>query len=51
MDFLKGEVRYTSLYKAFPAEAEVLSKEAVKNAQWRYKSYQRMAAMDFTKSE
>jgi pyruvate-ferredoxin/flavodoxin oxidoreductase len=51
MDFLKGEVRYTSLYKAFPAEAEILSKEAVKNAKWRYESYKRLAAMDFAKHE
>lgn len=47
-DFLKGEVRYTSLYKAFPAEAETLTKEAIKNAQWRYNSYKRLAAMDFS---
>jgi pyruvate-ferredoxin/flavodoxin oxidoreductase len=51
MDFLKGEVRYTSLYKAFPAEAEILSKEAVKNAKWRYNSYKRLAAMDFSTEE
>jgi len=50
-EFLKGEVRYTSLYKAFPAEAEILGKEAIKNAKWRYESYKRMAAMDFSKSE
>ncbi len=50
-EFLKGEVRYTSLYKAFPAEAEILGKEAVKNAKWRYASYKRLASMDFSKSE
>ncbi|NCA85755.1 MAG: pyruvate:ferredoxin (flavodoxin) oxidoreductase [Clostridia bacterium] len=50
-DFLNGEVRYTSLHQAFPAEAEILTKEALKNAQWRYKSYQRMAAMDFSLEE
>jgi pyruvate-ferredoxin/flavodoxin oxidoreductase len=49
IDFLKGEVRYTSLYQAFPAEAEVLTKKAVKTAKWRYDSYKRMAAMDFSK--
>jgi pyruvate-ferredoxin/flavodoxin oxidoreductase len=50
-DFLKSEVRYTSLIKAFPAEADVLFKAAEENSKWRYKSYQRMAAMDFTKAE
>lgn len=50
-EFLDGEVRYTSLRKAFPAEAEVLSKEAVKNAKWRYESYKRIAAMDFSHND
>ncbi|MBK9390796.1 MAG: pyruvate:ferredoxin (flavodoxin) oxidoreductase [Bacteroidetes bacterium] len=49
-DFLKTEVRYTSLIKAFPHEAEVLFKAAEENAKWRYKSYQRLAAMDFAKT-
>jgi pyruvate-ferredoxin/flavodoxin oxidoreductase len=44
-DFLKSEVRYTSLVKSFPAEAEILFKAAEENAKWRYKSYQRLAAM------
>jgi pyruvate-ferredoxin/flavodoxin oxidoreductase len=46
-DFLHSEVRYTSLIKAFPQEAEVLFKAAEENAKWRYRSYQRMAAMQF----
>jgi pyruvate-ferredoxin/flavodoxin oxidoreductase len=50
-DFLKTEVRYTSLMKAFPGEAEILFKAAEENAKWRYKSYQRMAAMDFAPAE
>jgi pyruvate-ferredoxin/flavodoxin oxidoreductase len=50
-DFLAGEVRYTSLHQAFPAEAEVLAKEAIKNAKWRYESYKRLASMDFTITE
>jgi len=50
-DFLKSEVRYTSLIKAFPAEAEILFKAAEENAKWRYKSYQRMAAMEYAKTE
>jgi len=50
-DFLKSEVRYTSLIKAFPGEADILFKAAEENAKWRYKSYQRMAAMEFTEPE
>ncbi len=50
-DFLDGEVRYTSLRLAFPAEAEVLSKEALKTAKWRYDTYKRMAVMDYSKAE
>jgi pyruvate-ferredoxin/flavodoxin oxidoreductase len=50
-DFLKTEVRYTSLIKAFPKEAEILFKAAEENAKWRYKSYQRLAAMEFSKTE
>lgn len=44
-EFLNSEVRYTSLKKTFPAEAEVLFKAAEENAKWRYKTYQKMAAM------
>ncbi|HRW96804.1 MAG TPA: pyruvate:ferredoxin (flavodoxin) oxidoreductase [Bacteroidales bacterium] len=50
-DFLSGEVRYSSLKLAFPEEAEILSKEALKNAKWRYESYKRLAAMDFSVRE
>ena len=50
-EFLGSEVRYTSLQKSFPAESEILFKAAEENAKWRYKVYQRMAAMQFeTKS-
>jgi pyruvate-ferredoxin/flavodoxin oxidoreductase len=45
--FLNSEVRYTSLIKAFPGEAEVLFKAAEENAKWRYNGYKRLAAMDF----
>lgn len=45
--FLNSEVRYTSLKKAFPAEAVELFKAAEENAKWRYNSYQRMAKMEF----
>jgi pyruvate-ferredoxin/flavodoxin oxidoreductase len=37
--------------KAFPTEADILFKAAEENAKWRYKSYQRMAAMEFTEVE
>jgi pyruvate-ferredoxin/flavodoxin oxidoreductase len=50
-DFLKSEVRYSSLTKAFPGEADILFKAAEENAKWRYKSYQRMAAMEFATPE
>jgi pyruvate-ferredoxin/flavodoxin oxidoreductase len=50
-DFLKSEVRYTSLHQSFPAESEVLFKAAEENAKWRYKTYQRLAAMEFSKTE
>ncbi|MBQ8721833.1 MAG: pyruvate:ferredoxin (flavodoxin) oxidoreductase [Paludibacteraceae bacterium] len=41
-NFLKGEVRYASVMKQYPAEAEELFQAAEDNAKWRYKSYQRM---------
>ncbi len=50
-DFLNSEVRYTSLLKSFPHEAEVLFKAAEENSKWRYKTYQRLAAMEFAKAE
>jgi pyruvate-ferredoxin/flavodoxin oxidoreductase len=46
-NFLKSEVRYTSLQKSFPAEAAQLFKVAETNAKWRYNSYVRMASLDF----
>ncbi len=44
-DFLKSEVRYTSLIKSFPGEAEILFKAAEENAKWRYRSYKKLANM------
>ncbi len=46
-DFLMKEVRYTSLQKSFPAEAEELFAAAEENAKWRYNSYQRMAKLEY----
>jgi len=42
-DFLKGEVRYTSLMKSFPKAAEVLFKQAEDDAKWRYNKYKKLA--------
>ena len=47
-DFLMGEVRYLSLKKAYPAEADELFKEAQRMAQLRYNSYVRKAAEDWS---
>jgi len=46
-DFLKGEVRYTSLLKQFPTEAQELFTAAQTNAKWRYDGYKRMAERQF----
>ncbi len=43
-DFLKSEVRYTSLQKSFPENAESLFARAEKDAQWRYNNYKRLAS-------
>ena len=50
-DFLKGEVRFASVMKQFPAEAAELFAAAQQNAQWRYRSYQRMLSTDWSKPE
>ncbi|MEG1765079.1 MAG: pyruvate:ferredoxin (flavodoxin) oxidoreductase [Muribaculaceae bacterium] len=41
--FLKGEVRYASVMKQYPDEAEQLFEAAKENAQWRYNNYRRLA--------
>jgi len=46
-DFLMGEVRYNSLKKVFPAEADHLFQETQKNALWRYEGYKRLAERQF----
>ena len=48
-DFLKGEVRFSSVAKQYPKEAAELFAAAEENAKWRYRSYQRMAAEDWSK--
>lgn len=46
-DFLKLEVRYTSLEKQFPDEAIELFEAAESNAKWRYNWYKRMSEQKF----
>jgi pyruvate-ferredoxin/flavodoxin oxidoreductase len=48
-EFLAGEVRYTSLQKMFPEEAEELFKAAEENAKWRYEHYKRLSEMNYQK--
>ena len=43
-DFLKGEVRFASVMKQYPAEAAELFAAAEENAKWRLRSYKRLAA-------
>jgi pyruvate-ferredoxin/flavodoxin oxidoreductase len=43
-DFLKNEVRFSSLLKQFPAEAAELFKVTEANAKWRLEGYKRLAA-------
>lgn len=43
MDFLESEVRYTSLRRSFPEEAEELFKAAERDAKERYEKYKKMA--------
>lgn len=45
-DFIRGEVRYTSLLKAFPDQAEELFKDAELMAKRRYLVYKQMAAQE-----
>ncbi len=47
-DFLMGEVRYASLAKAYPTEAEELFSEAERMAKLRYKSYVRKTQEDWS---
>ena len=47
-DFLMGEVRYSSLKKSNPSEADTLFETAKSDAKWRLKNYKRLAEMDFS---
>jgi pyruvate-ferredoxin/flavodoxin oxidoreductase len=46
-DFLKGEVRYTTLLKQFPVEATELFVAAEGNAKWRYDGYKRLSEQQY----
>ncbi len=46
--FLDSEVRFSSLKKAFPRDAVELFKAAEENAKWRYNTYRRHEAMNFS---
>ena len=46
-NFLMGEVRYASLTKSFPEEADKLFKKALVDAKWRYNSYRRLSEMQY----
>ena len=46
-DFIMSEVRFTTLLNTFPETAELLFKGAERFANERYKSYKRMADMDW----
>ena len=47
-DFLMGEVRYSSVAKAYPAEAEILFSQAEKMAKLRYQAYVRKSKEDWS---
>jgi pyruvate-ferredoxin/flavodoxin oxidoreductase len=51
LDFLKNEVRFSSLMKQYPEEAEELFKITEENAKWRLAGYKRMAAQDYSGNE
>ncbi|MDD3331270.1 MAG: pyruvate:ferredoxin (flavodoxin) oxidoreductase [Bacteroidales bacterium] len=42
-NFIMSEVRYNSLLKTFPQEAEMLFKATEENAKWRYNGYKKLA--------
>jgi len=46
-DFLKGEVRFASLFKMQPESAEELFQAAQDNAQWRYNNYKRLSQQNW----
>ncbi|MFH0893848.1 MAG: pyruvate:ferredoxin (flavodoxin) oxidoreductase [Bacteroidota bacterium] len=47
-EFLQSEVRFTSLMKMFPEQAQGLFNASEEAARWRYNSYKRLATYDFS---
>ena len=45
--FINGEVRYSSLLKLFPEQAQELFEASEENAKWRYNSYVRFTKMEY----
>ncbi len=50
-EYLLGEVRYATLTKSNPSEAEALYARNKADAQRRWKQYKRLAAMDFSNED
>ncbi|MDH8701295.1 pyruvate-ferredoxin/flavodoxin oxidoreductase [Dysgonomonadaceae bacterium PH5-43] len=50
-DFLKNEVRFSSLMKQYPEEAKELFQTTEENAKWRLAGYKRMAAQNFSQED
>ena len=48
-EFLMGEVRFNSLMKATPEEAERLFQATENDAKWKLNGYKRLAAMEYDK--
>ncbi|MCH5228134.1 MAG: pyruvate:ferredoxin (flavodoxin) oxidoreductase [Muribaculaceae bacterium] len=46
-DYLKGEVRFASLFKMQPEAAEELFSAAEANAKWRYNTYKRLSQQNW----
>ncbi len=46
--FIEGEVRFSSLKKSFPENAEKLFARSLDDAKWRYHNYRRLAEMDYS---
>ena len=47
MNFLKNEVRYTTLLKTFPQHAQALFDQSMEDAKWRTKQYRLLAEMKY----
>ncbi|NTW33713.1 MAG: hypothetical protein HGB12_14015, partial [Bacteroidetes bacterium] len=48
-NFLGSEVRFSSLKKLFPKEADELFNAAEESAKWRYNSYKQLASRENSK--